>query len=124
MLSCASSARAVTDDAFSPAPRVRFVANNIIRVRLSELKLKGLVSANGSRNIVTESSAIAMSLVSSVTRAGGGTCTVRVTSLLVALPNEFVTTQRNLAPLSAAVVGGVVYIGEVAPEIFTWFRCH
>src|SRR5215471_6536259 len=124
MLSCASSARAVTDDAFSPVPRLRLVANNIIRVRLSELKLNGFVSENGSRNMVTESSAMARSLVSSVTRAGGGDCTVSVTSLLVAVPKEFVTTQRNFAPLSAAVVTGVVYIGALAPLMFDWFLCH
>jgi hypothetical protein len=52
------------------------VANNITRVRLSELKLKVLVSGNGSRIIVTESSATALSLPASINSAGGGGCPV------------------------------------------------
>ena len=77
-----------------------FSAKNDTRVRPSPLKLKGLVSGNGSRNIVTESSAIARFEFASVKSTGGGGCTVSVASLLVAVPNELVTTQRNFAPLS------------------------
>jgi len=38
----------------------------------------------------------------------GGTLTVRVAALLVTLPTELLTTTLNCAPLSAAVVAGVV----------------
>jgi hypothetical protein len=38
----------------------------------------------------------------------GGTLTVRVAALLVTLPTELVTTTLNCAPLSVAVVAGVV----------------
>jgi len=39
---------------------------------------------------------------------GGGSVTVSVAGLLVALPTEFVTTTMNCTPLSAAVVAEVV----------------
>jgi hypothetical protein len=38
----------------------------------------------------------------------GGAFTVNVTSLLVAVPDPFVTTQRNFAPLSANTAEGNV----------------
>src|SRR2546430_13616759 len=105
MFICASSARAVTNEAFSPGARVRLVANNITRVRLSELRLYGSVKGNGPRINVTALSAMALSLLSSVASVGG--TSVRVASLLVALPKAFVTRQRNFAPLSAAVLNGI-----------------
>jgi len=42
--------------------------------------------------------------------------TVSVAELLVTLPAALLTTTRKLAPLSAAVVAGVVYEAEVAPR--------
>src|SRR5215471_12535813 len=108
MFSCASWARAVTDEAFSPGDKVRLVAKNITRVRLSELRLNGSVRGNGSRIRVTALRATALSLLSSVARDGGSGVTLRVASLLVALPNAFVTTQRNFAPLSVSVVAAIV----------------
>jgi hypothetical protein len=50
--------------------------------------------------------------------------TFRVAALLVALPALLLTTTVNSAPLSAAVVGGVVYVEEVAPLIAVPFFCH
>ena len=50
--------------------------------------------------------------------------TVRVAIVLVAEPTELVTITRKLDPLSAVVVVGVVYAGEVAPVIFKEFFCH
>jgi hypothetical protein len=50
--------------------------------------------------------------------------TASVAALLVVLPNELVTTQRNVDPLSAKVVGGVVYDALVASVMFTPFFCH
>lgn len=41
--------------------------------------------------------------------------TFRVAALLVALPALLLTTTVKSAPLSVAVVGGVVYVEEVAP---------
>ena len=38
----------------------------------------------------------------------GGTLTVKVASLLVAVPKAFDTTQRNLAPLSPRLVLEIV----------------
>ncbi len=55
----ASSALAVTAELFSPGNKSIFMPNNISLVRWSVLKLKRFVSANGSRNNVSESSAIA-----------------------------------------------------------------
>ena len=54
----------------------------------------------------------------------GGALTVRVASLLLAVPKLFVTTQRNFAPLSAKVVVGIVKLEAFAPVMFTMFRCH
>ena len=50
--------------------------------------------------------------------------TVSVAALLVALPTELLTTTSNLDPLSEAAVGGVPYVADVAPAIFTAFLCH
>ena len=50
--------------------------------------------------------------------------TVSVAAALVALPTEFVTTQRNVEPLSAVVVAGVVYDVPVADAIFAPLFCH
>src|SRR5438874_5327864 len=55
----------------------------------------------------------------------GGTAagfTVSVAALLVTVPAVFVTTTRNVEPLSAVVVSGFVSIAEVAPGMLTpWF---
>ena len=56
--------------------------------------------------LITALSAMALSLLFSVASAAG--TSVRVASLLVALPKAFVTRQRNFAPLSEAVVAAVV----------------
>ena len=58
--------------------------------------------------------------------AGGldGLLTVRVARLLATLCVECMTVTPNFAPLSAVVVAGVVYVAEVAPEMFTVFFCH
>ncbi|MGB2621956.1 MAG: hypothetical protein WA857_16770 [Candidatus Acidiferrum sp.] len=50
--------------------------------------------------------------------------TFRVAALLVALPALLLTTTVNSARLSAAVVGGVVYVEEVAPLIAVPFFRH
>ena len=50
--------------------------------------------------------------------------TVSVAVVLVAVPAEFVTITRKDEPLSAVVFAGVVYVAEVAPEMFTEFFCH
>jgi len=100
MFICASSARAVTDEAFSLGVSSKFSTNADSRVRLSELKFQGLLNRNGSRINKTESNAIAISVFSSVKITGGGAATVSVASLLVAVPNEFGTMQRNLAVIS------------------------
>jgi hypothetical protein len=56
---------------------------------------------------------------------GGGTgFTVSVASLLVTLPPLLLTTTLNLAPLSACVVGGVVYDELVAPAMCALFFFH
>ena len=55
---------------------------------------------------------------------GDAAATVRVASLLVALPFELLTTTLNCAPLSAEVVAGVVYVAAVAPLIAEPFFCH
>ena len=54
----------------------------------------------------------------------GGPLTVRIARLLATLCVECVTMTPNIAPLSAVVVAGVVYVAEVAPEMFTVFFCH
>ena len=54
----------------------------------------------------------------------GGTSTLSVAALEVAVPTEFVTTTRNVAPSSAAVVAGVVYVAPVAPAMSVVPRCH
>ena len=61
-----------------------------------------------------------------VVMAGGvdGLLTVRVARLLATLCVECETMTPNFARLSEAVVAGVVYIAEVAPEMFTAFFCH
>jgi hypothetical protein len=50
--------------------------------------------------------------------------TLRVAALLVALPALLLTTTENCARLSAVVVGGVVYVEEVAPLTAVPFFCH
>ncbi len=50
--------------------------------------------------------------------------TVSVAALLAALPAELLTTTANCAPLSEEVVGGVVYVAEVAPLIAAPFLFH
>jgi hypothetical protein len=50
--------------------------------------------------------------------------TVSVAGELVILPAELLTTTSNTAPLSAAVVAGVVYVGEVAPAMLAVFSRH
>jgi hypothetical protein len=54
----------------------------------------------------------------------GGTLTVSVAALLVALETLLLTVTVNCALLSAAVVAGVVYEAEVAPLIVVLFFCH
>ena len=44
--------------------------------------------------------------------------------LLVTLPQALVTITEKSAPLSEAVVAGVVYEAPVAPEMFTPFFFH
>ena len=53
-----------------------------------------------------------------------GAFTVRVASLLVALPAELLTTTLNTAPLSAFVVAAVVYEADIAPLIAAPFLFH
>ena len=62
--------------------------------------------------------------VLAVSGPGGTALTVSVATLLVMLPAELLTTTLNCAPLSAAVVAGVVYEGEVAPLMFAPFFRH
>jgi len=50
--------------------------------------------------------------------------TVSVAELLVAFPAAFVITTLKVAPLSAVVVTGVVYVEDVAPAIAEPFFCH
>ena len=50
--------------------------------------------------------------------------TVRRALLLVTLPIALVTTTEKRLPLSASVVGGVVYFEFVAPAIVTPFLLH
>jgi hypothetical protein len=50
--------------------------------------------------------------------------TLRVAALLVILPALLEMTTANSARLSATVVGGVVYVEDVAPLITTPFFCH
>ena len=67
-----------------------------------------------------------------VTRVGGvgplpPACTgltVSVAALLVTLPSAFVTVTWNVEPLSDNVVGGVVYVADVAPPIGMPFLSH
>ena len=56
--------------------------------------------------------------------ATGAALTVSVAAALVALPTEFATTQRNVEPLSAVVVAGVVDDVPVAEAMFAPFFCH
>src|SRR5260370_3987731 len=58
--------------------------------------------------------------------ATGAGFTVSVSALLVAVPAGFVTTTRNVDPLSAFVIAVVVYLLAVAPAIFAQFSspCH
>ena len=60
------------------------------------------------------------------TRVGGvvSTTTVSTAALLVAMPKAFVTTQRKVAPLSAAAAADSVYEDDVAPAMFAPPRCH
>ena len=55
---------------------------------------------------------------------GGRAFTVNAAVLLVALPAALETTHRNVAPLSAKVVGGVTYVALVAPSMSVPFFCH
>jgi len=50
--------------------------------------------------------------------------TVSVAALLVTFPATLLTTTTNCAPLSEEVVGGVVYVAEVAPLIAAPFLFH
>ena len=50
--------------------------------------------------------------------------TVRVAVFELTDPHAFATVTLNNAPLSAEVVGGVVYIAEVAPIIDIPFLDH
>ena len=50
--------------------------------------------------------------------------TMRVAASLVTLPTELLTCTAKSAPLSAALVAGVVYVALMAPLIFTPFLCH
>jgi hypothetical protein len=56
--------------------------------------------------------------------ATGAAVTVSVAALLIALPVEFVTTTRNVDPLFAVVVAGVVSLAAVAPLMAAPFICH
>ena len=47
-----------------------------------------------------------------------GGATVSVAAVVVAEPAVFVNTARYCVPLCAVVVAGVVYVVEVAPEMF------
>ena len=48
----------------------------------------------------------------------GAAWTVSVAAFEVAVPTLFVNTARYCVPFCAAVVAGVVYVVEVAPEMF------
>jgi hypothetical protein len=50
--------------------------------------------------------------------------TVNVALLLVTLPKRLLTVTAKSAPLSSAVVGGVVYDALVPPAMFTPFFLH
>jgi hypothetical protein len=50
--------------------------------------------------------------------------TVKDAGLLMMLFTAFVTITRKDVPLSPVTVGGVVYLPEFAPEMFTLFFCH
>jgi hypothetical protein len=50
--------------------------------------------------------------------------TVSLAALLVAEPNEFVTTHLNNAPLSVPWTFGNEYVADMAPEMSTLLRCH
>ena len=54
----------------------------------------------------------------------GEDVTVRVAGALVRLFTLFVTVTVKLEPLSAGIVGGVVYVADVAPLIGTPFFFH
>jgi hypothetical protein len=60
-----------------------------------------------------------------IDRSGAGAAfTVKVAVLLVTLPALFVTTTVNFATSSALVVGGVVYVEDVAPLTGVPFLFH
>src|SRR6476469_3897903 len=109
---------------FSLGSKSAWVAKSVSRLWWSALKLLGVRSGNGSRTMVTESKAMALSVTPSVWITGGAGWTVNVASLLVTVSNTFATTQRNFAPLSAMAVLVMVKLGLFAPEILTWFLCH
>jgi hypothetical protein len=50
--------------------------------------------------------------------------TVSSAARVVALPNELVTTQSKVAPVSARVTFGRVYVADVAPMMVCPFRRH
>jgi hypothetical protein len=50
--------------------------------------------------------------------------TVSVAVVLLTRPAELLTATPNPAPLSTEVVGGVVYVAEVAPLIAAPFLFH
>ena len=54
----------------------------------------------------------------------GHYCTVKIALLLVMLPARLLTVTAKSAPLSAAVVGGVVYDALVAPVMLAPFFVH
>jgi hypothetical protein len=56
--------------------------------------------------------------------ASAAALTANTTAELVTLPPASLTTTSKVALLSAEVVGGVVYTGNVAPVIFAPFFCH
>jgi|SRR5580692_9917519 hypothetical protein len=58
------------------------------------------------------------------TATPAATATLRVAALLVTLPALLLTTTTNNVRLSASVVGGVVYLEEVAPITAVPFFSH
>lgn len=57
-------------------------------------------------------------------RIGVPAVTVSIAGLLIKLPAELLTTAMKIEPSSERRVGGVMYVGSVAPGITTPFFCH
>lgn len=57
-------------------------------------------------------------------RFGAPAATVSIAGLLMSVPAELLTTTTNIEPSSEECVGGVTYVGKVAPGITTPFFCH